>query len=126
MKRLYSHVSFQLIILVPMQIFPKPRPCTAKDGHWYTPRGPREKNLEEYFSQAMQSHRMPPYDTKLNVDCIYTCKGLCPCDKDNADKTIGDCGKNILWKDDKQIKDGRSTIIENAGKDSIQITIKEI
>lgn len=130
MKQLYTHLSMQLTLLIPMQIFPKRRPSTAKDTfgntYWYTPKGPREKNLTDYFSHAMKEHRLPPYTTHLNVDCIFTCKGICLCDKDNADKTIGDCGKNILWQDDKQIKDGRSTIIENAAQNSIRITIKEI
>ena len=126
MKQLYAHISQVLTIIVPMPIFPKPRPCRAADGHWYTPRDDRETNLEDYFKEAMNNFRLPPYTTNLNVDCIFTCNGLCLCDKDNADKTIGDCGKNILSKDDKQIKDGRSTIIENAAENSIQIIITEI
>jgi len=39
---------------------------------------------------------------------------------------MGDCGENLLWRNDRQIKDGRSRFIENADKDSIEIEIKEI
>ena len=116
-------------LVIPMRIFAKPRPRQGKYGNFYTPRDEREKNLEDYFFQFIQQNRlrpMYPVSTKLRVDCIYFCKGLAPCDKDNADKTIGDCGEGFFWQNDRQIKDGRTRFVENADKDSIEITIKEI
>lgn len=116
----------QIKLVIPMCIFPKPRPRQGKYDNFYTPRDAREDNLEDYFWQFVIENKLKMFTTNLNVDCRYICKGICPCDKDNADKTIGDCGKGILWKDDRQIKDGRSTIIENTGKDCIEIIIEEI
>lgn len=113
-------------LIIPMRIFAKPRPRRAKDGHWYTPRDAREKNLEDYFFEFVQHNRLCPVTTNLRVDCIYFCKGLAPCDKDNADKTIGDCGEGFFWRNDRQIKDGRSTFKEHQDKDRIEITIEEV
>lgn len=119
-------------ITIPMRIFPKKRPQTVMNKttgkrHTYTPRDAREDNLEDYFWQFVRENKLKPLTRDLRVDCIYTCQcAKRPCDKDNADKTIGDCGEGILWKNDRQIADGRSYFITSAEKDSIEITIKEL
>ena len=115
-----------ITLSIPMRIFPKPRPRIGKHGNFYTPRDDREDNLEGYIEEFIVKNKLLMLTTNLRVDCIYYCKGLAPCDKDNADKTIGDSGENLLWRNDRQIKDGRSRFIENADKNSIEITIKEI
>lgn len=113
-------------LTIPMRIFPKPRPRMGKHGNFYTPRDAREDNLESYIEEFIIKNKFLMLTTNLRVDCIYYCKGLALCDKDNADKTIGDCGENLLWRNDRQIKDGRSRFIENANKNNIEITIREI
>lgn len=113
-------------LIIPMKIFPKPRPRMGKYGNFYTPRDKREDNLESYIEEFIIKNKLLMFTTNLRVDCIYYCKGLAPCDKDNADKTIGDCGEGLLWRNDRQIKDSRTRFIENADKDSIEIEIKEI
>lgn len=118
-------MSKQIKLTIPMRVFPKRRPRQGKYGNFYTPRSEFEDDLESYFWQFVKENKLKLLTTNLRVDCIYTCRGLAPCDKDNADKTIGDCGQGILWKNDKQIKDGRTRFVENAEKDSIEITIKE-
>ena len=120
-------MSKQIKLTIPMRIFPKPRPRQGKYGNFYTPRDGREDILEGLMKKFTLEKRLKPLTCDLRVDCIYICK--CkkrPCDKDNADKTIGDCGEGILWKNDRQIADGRTRFVTSADKDSIEITIKEL
>jgi len=118
-------MSNQIKLTIPMRIFAKPRPRQGKHGNFYTPRDEREDSLESYLWQFCTENKIKLLTNNLRVDCIYTCKGLASCDKDNADKTIGDCGQGIFWKNDRQIKDGRTRFVENADKDSIEIIIEE-
>ena len=111
---------------IPMRIFPKHTVREGKHGNFYTPKGDEEKNLKDFFFQFTREKHLKPLTTNLRVDCIYFCKGLAPCDKDNADKTIGDCGQGFFWRNDRQIKDGRSTFKEHQDKDRIEITIEEV
>ena len=117
----------QIKLVIPLRIFPKPRPRQGKYGNFYTPRDEREDNLESYFWQFARKNKLKLLTTDLRVDCIYFCKSeKRPCDKDNADKTIGDSGEGILWKNDRQIADGRTRFITKAEKDSIEIVIQEL
>lgn len=119
-------MSKQIKLVIPMRIFAKRRPRQGKYGNFYTPRDEREANLEDYFRQFVIENKLLMFTTNLRVDCIYYCKGLAPCDKDNADKTIGDCGEDYFWRNDRQIKDGRTRFIEHSDEDRIEITIKEL
>ena len=114
-------------LVIPMRIFPKPRPRLGKYGNFYTPKDGREDILEGLMKKFALENRLKPLTCDLRVDCIYVCQ--CkkrPCDKDNADKTIGDCGEDILWKNDRQIADGRTRFVTSADRDSIEITIQEV
>ncbi len=119
-------MSKQIKLTVPMKVFRKPRPRLGKYGNFYTPRDGREDNLEGYLWKFCVDNKLKPLTADLRVDCIYFCQSKKrPCDKDNADKTIGDCGEGILWKNDRQIADGRTRFVTSADKDSIEITIEE-
>ncbi len=119
-------MSKQIKLTIPMRIFPKHTVREGKHGNFYTPKGDEEKNLKDFFFQFTRENRLKPFTANLRVDCIYYCKNLAPCDKDNADKTIGDCGQGYLWRNDRQIKDGRTRFIEHSDEDKIEITIVEV
>jgi len=120
-------MSRQIKLTIPMRIFAKPRPRQGKYGNFYTPRDEREDSLESYFWQFVKENQLKLFTSDLRVDCIYICRSeKRPCDKDNADKTIGDCGEGILWKNDRQIADGRTRFITSADEDKIKMTIRGI
>ena len=109
-----------------MRIFAKPRPRQGKYGNFYTPRDGREDSLEGYFWQFAAENRLKLLTNNLRVDCQFDVKGKARGDIDNYIKTVFDCGKGILWKNDKQIKESYAYLRENADKDSIEIIIEEM
>lgn len=114
-------------LVIPMHIFPKPRPRQGKYGNFYTPRDEREDNLESYFWQFIANDKLLLIEYPMSLQCKFYLKGKAGMDLDNALKTVMDCGEGILWKNDRQIKEfNEIEFIENSGKDSIEITIQEI
>ena len=115
----------QIKLVIPLRIFPKPRPRQGKYGNFYTPRDEREDNLESYFWQFARKNRLKLIDYCINLQCKFYVKGLAGMDLDNALKNLMDCGEGILWKNDRQIKKFKEIeFIEHSDKDSIEIVIK--
>lgn len=115
-----------ITLSIPLKIFPKPRPRMGKYGNFYTPRDKREDNLESYMKEYMVRNKLKPFTNNLRVDCDFYIKSKSRSDLDNYIKTIFDCGNNIIWKDDKQIKSCLASIWDNWKEDEIIITIAEL
>lgn len=122
-----GEMSEQIKLIINMRIFPKPRPRQGKHGNWYTPRDHREDNLEGYFWQFCKQNQLGLIEDNISLECKFYVKGLAGMDLDNVLKSILDCGKGILWKNDNQIKRFREVeFIENSETDSIEMIIEEV